>query len=250
MKSNNTTIFDRYGHMNESRRAVVERLLTPWIATYGLHSAIDMGAGLGYFSDRLSSMGLKVTAVEARAENIEEGRRRYPTISFCQGDIEDVTSLNIEPADLVLCFGLLYHLENPFRAVRHLHRLTKRILLLESMIVPSLEPSALLYDEPFGQKDQGLNYIAFIPSEACLIRMLYQSGFTKVYKPVSLPAHPDFRDTGYRHRMRTVLVACRDDIGSSELELMNRIPATRVWDKNRGILNRIWMKLGAALRPR
>ena len=35
--------------------------------------------------------------------------------------------------DLVLCFGLLYHLENPMRTIRHLRALTGQGLLLESM---------------------------------------------------------------------------------------------------------------------
>lgn len=56
--------------------------------------------------------------------------------------------LRLGEFDLVLCFGLLYHLENPLLAVRHLRSLTEKCLLLESMCVPDNKPSMLLKEEP------------------------------------------------------------------------------------------------------
>ena len=63
--------------------------------------------------------------------------------------------LRLGKFDLVLCFGLLYHLENPLLAVRHLRSLTEKCLLLESMGVPDNKPSMLLREEP-SEFDQGL----------------------------------------------------------------------------------------------
>jgi hypothetical protein len=73
--------------------------------------------------------------------------------------------------DLVLCFGLLYHLENPLRAIRHLRGLTEKCLLLESMCLPEEKPSMLLREEP-RQEDQSLTDVACYPSEGSLVKML------------------------------------------------------------------------------
>ena len=43
-------------------------------------------------------------------------------------NVEDPQVRELGASDLVLCPGLLYHLENPFQAIRNLHALTARIL--------------------------------------------------------------------------------------------------------------------------
>ena len=40
-------------------------------------------------------------------------------------------------------------------------------------------------------EDQGLNHIAFYPTEACLIKMLYRSGYSHVYVFNVPPDHSD-----------------------------------------------------------
>jgi FkbM family methyltransferase len=108
--------------------------------------------------------------------------------------------------DFVLCFGLLYHLENPLLAVRHLRALREKCLLLESMCVPDDKPSMLLREEP-SETDQGLTDVACYPSEDSLIKMLYRADFGFVYRLAPLPKHDDFRETFEHRRKRTVLLA-------------------------------------------
>jgi hypothetical protein len=100
--------------------------------------------------------------------------------------------------DLVLCFGLLYHLENPLLAVRHLRPLTEKCLLLKSMCIPDDKPSILLREEP-SESDQGLTDVACYPSEDSLTKMLYRTGFSFVYRLAPLPKHDDFCET-FEHR--------------------------------------------------
>jgi FkbM family methyltransferase len=119
--------------------------------------------------------------------------------------------------DIVLCCGLLYHLENPFAALRNLYALTGRVLLIESMIVASTSPIASLIDEGQGE-DQGLNYIAFVPSESCLTKMLYRTGFPYVYAVTTLPEHEDFRETRVSRQQRTILVAAKVPLQSLLLQ--------------------------------
>lgn len=173
-----------------------------------LRSALDMGCGVGHFSVFLSAAGLPVVAVDGRAENAEEGKRRHPDITFLTRNVEDASLPEIGAFDFVLCVGLLYHLENPFRAIRNLQALTRKVLLLESMCVPGDGMTMELLDE--GRvRDQGLEYVAFCPTESCLIKMLYRAGFPYVYRFERLPDDPQFTSTISRKRARTFLAASK-----------------------------------------
>jgi len=181
------------------------------IGGYSIGTALDVGCGLGDFSSYLAGRGLKVTAVDGRAENIAEARRRYENIEFHVVDVENSRARELGHFDLVLCYGLLYHLENPFKALRSLSELTAKIMLMETMIIPGTWPMAGIVDEAPGE-DQGLNYHAFIPAEPALIRMLYYSGFKNVYALLELPNHEHFREGMVHKRKRTILVASKSDI--------------------------------------
>jgi len=185
---------------------MVRKVLPVLIGQLSLRTGLDAGCGLGHFSAFLNSLGFTVTGIDGRKENVEEAVRRVPNATFHTRDIEDPKLSDIGQFDLVLCFGLLYHLENPFRAIRNLHSLTDKVLLVESMCAPGVDASMELLDE-YQKEDQGLTYVAFYPTEACLVKMLYRAGFPFVYGFVNPPDHADFQSTKGRKRARTMLVA-------------------------------------------
>jgi SAM-dependent methyltransferase len=182
-----------------------------------LANALDAGCGVGFFAQALHECGLDVCGFDGRLENVVEARRRFPRIPFGQGDIEDPDIARLGVCDLVLCFGLLYHLENPMLAIRHLRALTGKGLLLESMCLPGADPGMMMREEP-SQEDQSLTDIALYPSEGCLVKMLYRAGFAAVYRVAAMPDHDDFRETSERARRRTVLFASVAPVRSSCLE--------------------------------
>jgi FkbM family methyltransferase len=188
----------------------------------GRASALDVGCGVGDFSKFLSDVGFSVTAVDGREENVTEARRRYPNIKFLARNAEDFQLEEMGKFDLVLCVGLLYHLENPFRAVRNLHALTRKVLFVESMCAPGVDPSMKLVDES-PTEDQGLNYVAFYPTESCLVKMLYHAGFPFVYGFMSLPDHELFHAALFRRKQRTMLLASTDPLTAPGLKLMPRL---------------------------
>ena len=160
--------------------------------------------------------GLRVVAVDGREENADEGRRRHPEVTFLARDVEDPALPAIGKFDLTLCVGLLYHLENPFRAIRNLYALTGKLLIVESMCVPGNDPSLALLDED-PEDNQGLNYIAFYPTESCLVKMLYRAGFPFVYSFKKLPPDDQFIDTLSAKRSRTFLAASQTELSSPNL---------------------------------
>lgn len=186
----------------ETIRSVIARI-TPVLE---LKTALDAGAGVGFFAQTLQECGLNVCGFDGRAENVVKARKRFPQIPFERADIQDRSILDLGNFDLVLCFGLLYHLENPLLAIRNLRALTRKCLLLESMCIPDDKPSMLLREEP-NEDDQSLTDVAYYPSEGSLIKMLYRAGFAFVYRLLLLPDHDDFRETAEHRRKRTVLFA-------------------------------------------
>ena len=202
------TPFDRseYRHLIRAREKTIRDVLHRIAPVLQLKTALDAGAGVGFFSQTLLNCGLSVSAFDGREENVVEARTRCPQIPFAQGDLQDRSIVELGKFDLVLCFGLLYHLENLLLAVRHLRALTEKCLLLESMCVPDDRPSLLLREEP-REDDQSLTDVAYYPSESSLVKMLYRAGFSYVYRLTQLPDHDDFCDTREHRRKRTVLFA-------------------------------------------
>lgn len=201
-------VFDQnhYDALNRARAVFLDRFLPEWKRQFAMKNAIDVGCGFGYFSAFLAVQGFEVVAIDGREQNISEARRRYEGIDFQLFDAEQPSLAGLGSFDLVLCFGLLYHLENPFRAIRNLFSLTRQVLVLESVSIPSQAVAMELLDEST-LDDQGLNYVAFYPSEACLVKMLYRAGFRQVYSFSEHPQHADFQSNRNRHRYRTMLVA-------------------------------------------
>lgn len=202
--------------MIEARGETIRRMVRELEPVLNLSTALDAGCGLGFFSKILQDAGLDVHAFDGRIENIEEARTRFPGISFVQGDVENPEIRKLGQFDLVLCFGLLYHLENPLLAIRNLRALSRKSLLLESMCLPDEKPWMLLRAEA-DLADQSLSDLAFYATEGCLVKMLYRAGFAGVYRVRVLPAHDDFRDTPEHTRRRTVLFASVEKLASLEL---------------------------------
>jgi trans-aconitate methyltransferase len=69
----------------------------------------DLGAGPCIFARSAAQHGLEVTAVDARLERIPKAEEIAPVV-FVESDVRD---FSVEGYDLVLVFGLLYHLEIP-----------------------------------------------------------------------------------------------------------------------------------------
>ena len=229
------------------RQQVVRTLLSTLRPQLEMESALDLGCGIGHFSRFLADMGLRVAAVDGREENVLEARKRHPDIQFSVRNAEDPGLPEMGTFDFVLCVGLLYHLENPFRTIRNLHALTKKIVVVESMCAPGSHPRMDLLDEGRGE-DQGLNYVGFYPTESCLVKMLYRAGFPFVYGFRSLPRCDRFRATLWRKRERTMLVASTIELDGVGLSLQLEI--NRSWEIWMTALGRWRSRLGPAVSTR
>jgi len=205
-----------YQELNTAREKVVQSILGDLKEKLQLKTAIDIGCGLGHFCHHLHALGFEVLGVDAREENIEEARRRYPELAFQVVNAEEIAMKGLGKFDLVLCLGLLYHLENPFRVIRQISEMTEKLAMIEGVCYPSLEPVMALLDEN-NLTDQGVNYLAFYPSESCLLKMLYRSGFNECFYPNPMPAHKFYESNQNGYRYRTMIAAAKTQMESKFL---------------------------------
>jgi len=232
-------VFDKYApDLNQNRKLFLEKFLPEYIQNHNCRTALDLGCGLGYFSEILANLGLTVTGTDARIENLQEAKKRYPDISFQFYNVEEAPGSETIASDIVLCYGLLYHLENPFRAIRNIRKLTNKLLIISSMVAPYQEPIAYLINESH-QEDQSLNFVSLVPSQACMVRMLYAAGFAAVYRPRHLPAHEQYRESSQLHQQRTILLASTTPLSSSELLLLEEqvMLGIQLWQKDKSLVS-------------
>lgn len=139
---------------------------------------LELGCGYGDIGIALWQTGSKVTFSDARQEHLDELMLRYPGIAsherVVQIDQETPWSLN-QRFDLVIHFGLLYHLKN-WRLSLDRSLAHSDAMLLETEVADSDDPSVELavseegYDQAFG--GQGSR-----PSAAAVEEYLRKKGY-------------------------------------------------------------------------
>jgi SAM-dependent methyltransferase len=214
-------IFDRpYARrFVEARQEWLSRLLPELKQRLSLQTAIDVGCGVGYFSGFLRELGFRVVGVDGRADNLDEARRRHPEIDFRCVDVQDRALQELGTFDLVFCFGLIYHLENPLLALRNFAAMTRKLALIEGICAPGRHAYFVLREEKPSGEDNSLTPLALYPSEAALIKAAYRIGFQFVSRATGFPQHEDFFDSAGRKRLRTMLAASTVPLESCFFEL-------------------------------
>lgn len=109
----------------------------------GLRAA-DLACHQGYFSIELARRGCaEVLGVDAREDHVRDAAlmgRALNLENFVaeRRDVFDLDAGTLGKFDIVLMFGLLYHLENPIGALRVARSLTRGTCLVETQVAPNL----------------------------------------------------------------------------------------------------------------
>src|SRR5262249_385735 len=127
------------------------------------------------------------------AENVRELARRHPAVAVHQADVEESLQ-DLGHFDVVFCYGLLYHLENPLRALRNMADVCADLLLIETMVCDAKEPLLVLADEPTSV-NQALSGLAHRPTPSYIALALNRIGFDHVYIASHPPDHEDYQFT-------------------------------------------------------
>lgn len=179
---------------------------------------LDAGCGVGHHTDFYRKLGCAVVGVDGRAENITEMGKLYPHVEGHAIDVQRESLEALGSFDVVHCYGLLYHLENPVGALRHLSQICRGLLLIETMICDSLKPLALLKAET-KSFDQALQGIGCRPSPAFIALTLNRLGFPHLYGAATAPDHPDFQ-----FEWKNNVDAQRDGVDMRSIFVASRTP--------------------------
>lgn len=110
-----------HARIQPSRSPYTQRHLREVLETLQLESGsrvLEVGAGLGRFSELLREQGLNVVATDLSPEHVAELDRREPTKRHHVCDAADVAKLGYAPFDAVVGFFLLHHLDDVERVFR------------------------------------------------------------------------------------------------------------------------------------
>jgi tRNA (mo5U34)-methyltransferase len=125
--------------LHYTRKNALEKFLTEKIGIFD--TALDLACHQGYFSLILENYGNSIIGIDRHSQSIEDAK--FISENIGQGKCQFINSEIEEwdqPADLVLCFGVLYHTENPIGFLRKVCELSKKYLIIETQIISSSVP--------------------------------------------------------------------------------------------------------------
>jgi SAM-dependent methyltransferase len=178
---------------------------------------LDLGALEGLFAVELARRGATVVAIEGRRANYEKLRLARDALELDELELrlEDVRDLRLErhgEFDLVLCLGLLYHLDAPdvFALLSRMHEVCRRLVIVDTRIaLHAVDPYdhqghrywGQFADEPSAATDPRSrdalwssigNPRSFHLTRISLCNALADHGYSSVFE-CHLPPHPGKR---------------------------------------------------------
>ena len=228
---------------------------------------LDLACLEGDFAAELAMRGAQALGIEGRASNIERGRARHPmkSLQFTQDDVRNLSREKYGQFDIVLCLGILYHLDAPecFKLLRSIAEVCTGFAVIDTHV--SLTPntqrsydgrtySGSFYTEyerrPSSDEQERKVWAAidncqsFWPSKPSLVNAVIDAGFVSAYE-CQYPAWNDIPAD------RVALVALKgerekvlsenidDALYHERLDETPRVPPVLGGDVRRGLLSRL-----------
>ena len=177
------SIFQSAGY----REAELTRLLNLFahvdLARWKGMRVLEVGAGLGHLGDYFEHLGFEVTSTDARPENVQRMHERGRRSFVLDLDADEFPAAG--EFDLVLAFGVLYHLQNPQRFLQACGA-SASVLLLETVVSDSETAVAPIVAER-QRVDQAMEGYGSRPSASWIDATCRAAGFETVHD-ISNPA--------------------------------------------------------------
>ncbi|WP_421988761.1 class I SAM-dependent methyltransferase [Roseococcus sp.] len=162
-------------------------------------TALDFASHEGYFAVELARHFREVRGIELRQDSLDAaalvtGALGVGNVTYQQGNVLDLKPTVDQSADFVLVYGLLYHLEEPIRALRMASKLSRRHILIETQIFPfdisgRIEDGSYEWQREvtgmfslsvdYDRREGGDTELAVVPSLNALLFLLKHFGFTR-----------------------------------------------------------------------
>ena len=103
---------------------------------------VDLGCLEGGYAVEFARSGFETLGIEAREENMikcnyVKSNLKLPNLNFVKDDVRNLS--NYGKFDIVLCYGLLYHLNDPAKFINTMSNCTNKMLLLNTHFAPEYD---------------------------------------------------------------------------------------------------------------
>jgi 2-polyprenyl-3-methyl-5-hydroxy-6-metoxy-1,4-benzoquinol methylase len=232
---------------------------------------LDLACLEGMYSLELARRGAEVVAIEGREANVAKARFAARAlgldVDFRIGDVRDLAREQHGEFDVVLCLGILYHLDaaDLFPFVERMSEVCRRALVVDTHVSVRDEEQrthhghvygghTLVEHAPDATEEERLRAVwssldnpqAFALTKPSLLRLLARNGFTSVHE-THVPAEPE------KTLDRATLVALKGRLAG---ELLTPEPPTAAGDVRerpplsvRLVASRAWSVGRAAVPP-
>lgn len=190
------------------------------IKTQGTRIA-DLAASEGFFSNfMVEEFGAKeahcfeINLDQVHRAHLIHALKGIDNVKYWRTDFETTGwALGLKKSyDIVLCLGIIYHLQNPFLFLRNLYEVTNKVAVVESdtpVVKGDLHPKefsriSLNRDVVTLEKGVVRQLIEFRPNREALIAMLHAVGFKKV---VALPPSDTVDDVYFKNGEKSMMLA-------------------------------------------
>lgn len=152
---------------------------------------LEVGAGIGDLTSFFLDRNCEVVISEGRQANLTYLRQRYPELPVIFLDLDNPPEDLGQHFDVVFCYGVLYHLCHPAKALAFLARHCQKMLLLETCVSYGSESQLNPCSEDAAIPTQSLSGSGCRPTRSWVYQNLAQH-FEYVYIPRTQPYHREF----------------------------------------------------------
>ena len=205
----------RDGHYIRHNQRRQEHLASLGLPLEG-RSVLELGAGIGDHTTFFIDRNCSVCVSDGRQELYEILRDRYHWMRTELLDLENPDPNFTDIYEIVYAYGLLYHLNEPAKAIDKMSKWCGSLLLLETCVSMGDEVAVNLISEPKADLTQAVSGTGCRPTRRWIFEALRRN-FKHVYATVTQPWHPEFPiDWGRAPKAsltRAVFVASRTPLG-------------------------------------
>ncbi len=177
---------------------------------------LDLACLEGLYAVEFARHGAQVVGIEGRLPNIEKARFAgdvlgLPNLEFIQDDVRKLDRAKYGEFDVVLCLGILYHLDVPdvFSFLARMAEVCRGFVVVDTHIAATAERSCVYeghayrgrtfaeHDPASTPDDRAAdlwssldNVVSFWPTRTSLLNALARAGFTSVYE-CAMPPEAD-----------------------------------------------------------